>query len=97
MPTAVASRPSKLICGLLFVQKVEVELPTYDQKVANLEEKQQELVAHLDVAQQRKDGAAADWAEFQPRWGQLNDDLTAKTGQVCPGIARTRVSVFLLL
>ena len=92
MPTAVASRPSKLICGLLFVQKVEVELPTYDQKVANLEEKQQELVAHLHVAQQRKDGA-----EFHPRWGQLNDDLRAKTGQVCPGIARTRVSVFVLL
>ena len=84
MVTAVASRPSKLICGLLFLQKVEVELPTYDQKVANLEEKQQELAAHPHVAQQLKDGAAADWAEFHPRCGQFNDDLAAKRGRYAP-------------
>ena len=84
MVTAVASRPSTLICGLLFVQKVEVELPTYDQKVANLEEKQQELAAHPHVSQQLKDGAAADWAEFHPRWGQFNDDLAAKRDRYAP-------------
>ena len=63
---------------------VEVELPTYDQKVANLEEKQQELAAHPHVAQQLKDGAAADWAEFHPRWGQFNDDLAAKRDRYAP-------------